>query len=95
MTLLAERGRARAWMPEQRGPTNEKHKYRAALRRVEKLTPAVLAKAFRGELVEQDPTDEPAERMLERIRAQRAQSDGAASGRADAKAASRKNGGRR
>ena len=43
-------------------------KYRAAVERVEKLTPAVLAKAFRGELVPQDPNDEPAERLLERIR---------------------------
>jgi type I restriction enzyme, S subunit len=34
---------------------------------VERLTPSVLAKAFRGELVEQDPDDEPAEKLLERI----------------------------
>lgn len=47
-------------------------KYRAAVERVERLTPAVLAKAFRGELVPQDPEDEPAERLLERIRVQRA-----------------------
>jgi len=30
--------------------------------RVQKLTPSVLAKAFRGELVPQDPNDEPAGR---------------------------------
>jgi type I restriction enzyme S subunit len=36
--------------------------------RAEKLTPSVLAKAFRGELVPQDPNDEPAGEMLERIR---------------------------
>lgn len=46
-------------------------KYRATVERVEKLTPSVLAKAFRGELVAQDPKDEPASRLLERIRAQR------------------------
>jgi type I restriction enzyme, S subunit len=46
-------------------------KHRAAMERVERLTPAVLAKAFRGELVPQDPGDEPASVMLERIRAQR------------------------
>ena len=46
-------------------------KYRTAVGRVEKLTPAVLAKAFRGGLVEQDPEDEPAERLLERIRVER------------------------
>ena len=34
----------------------------------EKLTPSVLAKAFRGELVPQDPNDEPAGEMLERIK---------------------------
>jgi type I restriction enzyme S subunit len=35
---------------------------------VDKLTPSVLAKAFRGDLVPQDPNDEPAERLLEGIR---------------------------
>jgi type I restriction enzyme, S subunit len=35
---------------------------------VERLTPSVLAKAFRGELVPRDPNDEPAGSMLERIR---------------------------
>jgi type I restriction enzyme, S subunit len=39
---------------------------------VEQLTPAILAKAFRGELVPQDPKDEPAIMLLERIRAERA-----------------------
>ncbi len=36
---------------------------------VDKLTQAILAKAFRGELVPQDPNDEPAEKLLARIRA--------------------------
>ena len=44
---------------------------RAAVERVEKLTPSVLAKAFRGELVPQDPGDEPASVLLERIREMR------------------------
>ena len=35
---------------------------------VERLTPATLAKAFRGELVPQDPNDEPASALLARIR---------------------------
>jgi len=35
---------------------------------VERLTPATLAKAFRGELVPQDPNDEPAIALLERLR---------------------------
>ena len=38
---------------------------------VEKLTQSILAKAFRGELVPQDPTDEPASILLERIKAQK------------------------
>ena len=42
--------------------------YQAALAQVEKLTPALLAKAFRGELVPQDPNDEPASELLKRIR---------------------------
>lgn len=44
-------------------------KYRAAVNCVEKLTPAVLAKAFRGKLVPPDPEDQPASMLLERIRA--------------------------
>ncbi|KHD25444.1 hypothetical protein NM09_06880 [Vibrio caribbeanicus] len=35
--------------------------------RVDKLTQSILAKAFRGELVDQDPNDEPADKLLERI----------------------------
>src|SRR5690606_14121033 len=35
------------------------------------LNSAILAKAFRGELVPQDPNDEPASALLERIRAER------------------------
>lgn len=44
-------------------------RYKTARTQVDKLTPALLAKAFRGELVEQDPNDEPAEKLLERIKA--------------------------
>jgi type I restriction enzyme S subunit len=47
-------------------------RYAAARAQVERLTPALLAKAFRGELVPQDPDDEPASVVLERIRAARA-----------------------
>ena len=38
-----------------------------AQKTVERLTPATLAKAFRGELVPQDPNDEPASVLLERM----------------------------
>lgn len=37
----------------------------------ERLTPSLLAKAFRGELVPQDPNDEPASELLKRLAAQR------------------------
>ena len=45
-------------------------RYTAARAQVEKLTPATLSKAFRGELVPQDPNDEPASVLLARIHAQ-------------------------
>ena len=44
---------------------------------VDRLTPALLAKAFRGDLVPQDPGDEPASVLLERIRAARQAEAGA------------------
>jgi type I restriction enzyme S subunit len=34
---------------------------------VDKLTPSLLARAFAGKLVPQNPADEPAEKLLERI----------------------------
>ena len=40
--------------------------------RLATLNQSILAKAFRGELVPQDPNDEPASVLLERIRAERA-----------------------
>jgi len=43
----------------------------AALCRMAPLNQSILAKAFRGELVPQDPNDEPASVLLERIRAER------------------------
>jgi type I restriction enzyme S subunit len=41
---------------------------KAALAEAARLDQSVLAKAFRGELVDQDPADEPATVLLERIR---------------------------
>jgi type I restriction enzyme S subunit len=38
-----------------------------ARRQVAELTPSLLARAFAGRLVPQDPADEPAEKTLERI----------------------------
>lgn len=42
---------------------------KAAQTATERLTPALLAKAFRGELVPQDPNDEPASELLRRLQA--------------------------
>ncbi len=44
----------------------------AARRLLDRLDQAILAKAFRGELVPQDPADEPASVLLARIKAARA-----------------------
>jgi type I restriction enzyme S subunit len=44
----------------------------SARKLVDNLDQAVLAKAFRGELVPQDPNDEPASVLLDRIKAERA-----------------------
>jgi len=42
--------------------------YNGAKKRTDKLTQSILAKAFKGELVPQDPNDESAEKLLERIK---------------------------
>lgn len=54
---------------------------KAAQARIDRLTQSILAKAFRGELVPQDPHDEPASVLLERIQAQRASAPKARRGR--------------
>jgi type I restriction enzyme S subunit len=43
-------------------------RFTAAQRQVDALTPSLLARAFSGKLVPQDPTEEPATELLERIR---------------------------
>lgn len=48
---------------------------------LDRLESALLAKAFQGELVSQDPNDEPASVLLERIRAERAATPKAKRGR--------------
>lgn len=56
-------------------------KVATAQARIDRLTQSILAKAFRGELVPQDPNDEPASVLLERIQAQRAAAPKARRGR--------------
>ncbi|RLC26958.1 MAG: hypothetical protein DRH21_00635 [Deltaproteobacteria bacterium] len=46
-------------------------RYKKARTYVDKLTQSILAKAFRGELVPQDSTDEPATELLKRIKEER------------------------
>ena len=55
----------------------------ASLKRVGRLRQSILKQAFSGQLVPQDPDDEPASVLLERIRAEReaAQAAAAAGGR--------------
>ncbi|MER9962167.1 restriction endonuclease subunit S [Mesorhizobium sp. M0045] len=48
---------------------------------IDRLDQSVLAKAFRGELVPQDPADEPASALLQRIRAERGAAPKARRGR--------------
>ena len=43
-------------------------RFAKAKAQVDKLTPSLLARAFRGHLVPQDPTDEPAATLLARLR---------------------------
>lgn len=50
---------------------SESSRVGALLENLERTSESILAKAFRGELVPQDPNDEPAPVLLARIRAQR------------------------
>lgn len=53
----------------------------SSTKQIEILNQSILAKAFRGELVPQDPNDEPASVLLERIKAERATNEEAKNGK--------------
>jgi type I restriction enzyme S subunit len=54
--------------------TLEKHLANAK-QRMDNLTQSILTKAFKGELVPQDPNDEPADKLLTRIKAARLEAE--------------------
>lgn len=58
--------------------------------RVDNLTQSILAKAFRGELVAQDPNDEPADKLLERISEARKEAEALAKAAKKAEAAKKR-----
>ncbi|HFQ5324851.1 TPA: restriction endonuclease subunit S [Vibrio vulnificus] len=58
--------------------------------RVDNLTQSILAKAFRGELVPQDPNDEPADKLLERIAQARKEAEALAKAAKKAEATKKK-----
>ncbi len=62
----------------------------AAARLLPKLDAAILAKAFRGELVPQDPDDEPASVLLERIKPERETGNGSRIGKIKSRVRHRK-----
>jgi type I restriction enzyme S subunit len=68
--LFARLARARTELDRVSRLSNEGTRARALLDRLEA---AILTKAFKGELVPQDPSDEPASILLERIKAARNQ----------------------
>jgi type I restriction enzyme, S subunit len=49
-----------------------RNRVESALAQLEMLEQSIMARAFRGDLIPQDPADEPAIMLLERIRAERA-----------------------
>jgi type I restriction enzyme S subunit len=53
----------------------------ANMKRAARLRQSILKRAFEGRLVPPDPTDEPADKLLERIRQERAAANGAAAPR--------------
>lgn len=62
-----EQDRVCAMVERLRGVAHVKSSLASSIEQIVRLEAAMLAKAFRGELVPQDPNDEPAEAMLARL----------------------------
>jgi len=52
-----------------------------SLKQSERLRQSILKKAFEGKLIPQDPSDEPAEKLLERIKAEKVRLDAEGKGK--------------
>ena len=61
----------------------------ASLQRAEALRQSILKRAFSGQLVEQDPSDEPATELLKRIQQERSEREAQAPKKPKKKAAKR------
>jgi type I restriction enzyme S subunit len=70
--LHDQRAIAARYLADMEAVDRLEHSITAAQTRSAALRRAILDRAFRGELVPQDPSDEPASALLERIRAERA-----------------------
>jgi hypothetical protein len=66
---LAERYQSRCWRGLFALADQLEQRLAQARRQVDQLTPSLLARAFAGKLVPQNPADEPADKLLECIHA--------------------------